>query len=299
MAQQDLSEKYFEESSDTAADFFNAIIYDGRPVINPEDLEPTSTVGHFISDSEKKVRENLRDIANYRLKENKVYSIVGIENQTRVDKLMYSRVANYNGTVYGVQLRTSLKKTIPVITIVAYFGLNEWNPETDFYKYLGISEEEARFIDKIKLNLVPMAFLTDEQIAKFHGDFKHVALSLRGIRENKMYVPKLSEINHLDGFIYLMVSLSDDVNYMQRLKEASEDEKGDRATMTNAQLMLKELQDKGRAEGRAEERKKQEKAILLLINSLREQKMSDDLISQIISETYGMTKEETTKLLSK
>ena len=86
---------------------------------------------------------------------------------------------------------------------------------------------------------------------------------------------------------------------MQRLKEVSEDEKGDRATMTSAQLMLKELQDKGRAEGRAEEHKKQEKTILLLIKSLREQKMSDDLISQIISETYGMTEEETMKLLGK
>ena len=216
MTEENLSEKYFGESSDTVADFFNAFIYEGESVINPKDLEPIDTVEHFT----------YGDVVNYDLNGNMIFSIIAIKD--RIDnegvmKSLYARIAEHNGTYYGEQVNSFISNPIPVITFVVYFGTKEWNPETDFYKYFGISKEEAKFIDEIKLNFVPMAFLTDEQIARLHGDFKHVALSLRGIRENKLYVPKPSEIHHLNGFVYLMKNLADDVNYMQQLKKSLEE----------------------------------------------------------------------------
>lgn len=236
MLREKLLEKYFKESSDSAADFFNAFIYEGKSVISPDDLEPIDTVEHFT----------YADVVNYCLKEKKIYSIIIINNDIDNDELMkslYARVANHNGAYYGEQVSRFISKTFPVITFVVYFGIKEWNPETDFYKKYGISKEEAKFIDEIKLNFVPMAFLTDDQIAKLHGDFKQIALSLRGIRENKMYVPNPSELNHSDRFAYLMKHLSDDVNYEQRLKKMSKDKKEDKETVENAEMMLEELHE--------------------------------------------------------
>lgn len=59
MLREKILEKYFKESSDSAADFFNAFIYEGKPVISPDDLEPIDTVEHFT----------YADVVNYSLKE--------------------------------------------------------------------------------------------------------------------------------------------------------------------------------------------------------------------------------------
>ena len=57
-------------------------------------------------------------------------AFIGIENQSAPDELMPMRIMNYDGAVYRDQYKnrnkSRNKKCYPVITLVIYFGKDDW-----------------------------------------------------------------------------------------------------------------------------------------------------------------------------
>ena len=106
-----------------------------------------------------------------------VLSLIGIENQTEIDRDMALRVFGYEGADYRGQLSGD-KSLYPVITLVLYFGERRWTAPRSLYERIQVPEELRPFVNDLKLNVFEVAFLTDEQVERFTSDFKIVATQI-------------------------------------------------------------------------------------------------------------------------
>ena len=126
MNEKDTTEKLLEDYNDVFADIVNTLIFDGKERIKEDSLEDNKTNSAYKAE-DGKLHEMERDVSKY-WKEGKTnLLVVGIENQTKAEKLMPARIIGYDGASYRSQLlkstgRSSKKKLTPVVTIVLYFG---------------------------------------------------------------------------------------------------------------------------------------------------------------------------------
>ncbi len=82
MQEKDKVMKDFESYPDVAADIINALVYDGRQIVQPENLlsAPTET----IYERKNSLRNQYEDIEKYELLDGKVNILYLIANQTTV-----------------------------------------------------------------------------------------------------------------------------------------------------------------------------------------------------------------------
>lgn len=59
-----------------------------------------------------------------------------------------------------------------MLTLVLYFGLDRWNAAKTLYEAIQISDRLKRFIPDLPINLIEVAWLTNEVIDQFKSDFK-------------------------------------------------------------------------------------------------------------------------------
>ena len=86
MAEKDISEKMLESYNDVFADIANVLLFDGKEVMKPTDLEDQAPRSAYKADG--KIREVERDVAK-RWKNGSVrIACIGVENQTAIDPLL-------------------------------------------------------------------------------------------------------------------------------------------------------------------------------------------------------------------
>ncbi|CCI85524.1 hypothetical protein FC52_GL001455 [Lactobacillus pasteurii DSM 23907 = CRBIP 24.76] len=131
MGQKNLAEKQFLSFEDVFADIFNSIVLK-QDLIDPKKLRNTKTETQ-LPDLGDDLHAQLRDVA-------KIYSdgkvrlaLLGIENQTRSDRLMAARIMAYNATAIIDQLKSKdwPQSLYPILTIVFYFGKEKWMDQLD------------------------------------------------------------------------------------------------------------------------------------------------------------------------
>ena len=89
MGRIDTETKAFMSDPSRFADAFNYLIYDGQPVIRPENLKPLDTTeitipyGNNARVPEQKYRDVLKLLSVMRDHE-AIYAVLGVENQTNV-----------------------------------------------------------------------------------------------------------------------------------------------------------------------------------------------------------------------
>ncbi len=171
MGTKDTTQKRLEDFEDIFADISNVLLYDGEDVIKENELETVTVKDTYTV--EHQIHEVERDVAK-RWKHHSLHiSLIGLENQTDPDYKMPLRVICYDGASYRAQLNAEeSKKTYPVITLVLYMGTEKhWTAPkqlTDCFKY---DERLSKFISNYKINVVELAWLSDEQIMKFKTEF--------------------------------------------------------------------------------------------------------------------------------
>lgn len=84
MGQKNLAEKLLEDYNDVFADIINALLFDGKIVVLPEELHDTKIKSQYKADDSKQ-HEQERDIAKLWNNIQFEISLIGIENQTSVD----------------------------------------------------------------------------------------------------------------------------------------------------------------------------------------------------------------------
>lgn len=172
--------KNYWNDNEQFADLFNAVLFEGRQVFRPDDLEDVDTEESSIlehrnyAESIKASRDNIKI-----RKSSNDYGVdlvmLGLENQERIHYAMPLRVMGYDYGVYKKQYdqnarkyKTSdgleqdeylsrMKKTdkfTPVITIVVYYGEKPWDGALSLYEMLDIPDAMKQFVNDYKMILM-------------------------------------------------------------------------------------------------------------------------------------------------
>ena len=242
MAQKDLAEKQLIAHADT----FNSTVFKGKLVLDASKLVDTKTESQ-LPDLTDDLHSQMRDLAkSYQDGEAKL-AIFGIENQTKIDKMIPVRVLNYNIASYAKQASSGGKKLYPVMTIVLYFGKEPWRSTKQLRDLFDLSKIPIpkEYLPQLKIFVVEVAFLKEKEIAMMKSDFKYVTEMMVKIRENKDYQPTEIQLKHHKEFLRLMDALDRDRlrNFVEFMAD-SDKKKGQ-----EMKGYLDEIEDKAMAKG--------------------------------------------------
>ena len=176
----DIVLKNYWNDKEQFADLFNAVLFDGKQGIKPEELEDVDTEASSVlehreyAESIKASRDNIKV-----QKKSSVYGVqfvlLGLEGQEHIHYAMPMRVMGYDYGSYKKQYDSNAKKYktaegmnedeylsrmkktdkfIPVITIVVYYGEKPWDGAISLHEMLNIPEEMTKYINDYKMLLI-------------------------------------------------------------------------------------------------------------------------------------------------
>ena len=173
MGQKDNYQSDFYEDRGRFADVFNGVLFEGKAIMKPEELETEDSV--MVSIRNKKTGKKV--IADKIRKWRGQYvSIMVLENQSYVDYRMVLRVMEaevigydkqrkeayqhkckagerFEGDEYPSRMKKG-QKFIPIITLVLYMGKDKlWDGAKSLYEMLELDEAVKPFVNDFKLNL--------------------------------------------------------------------------------------------------------------------------------------------------
>lgn len=243
MGEKDITEKSLEDCSDVFADIVNVLLFDGEEVIKPDDLAEASPYSNYTANG--KVRSQERDICKYWQNSLIRLATIGFENETEEDPDMPLRVISYDAAGYRAQLSSDeSNKRYPVVSLVLYYGYeHKWRKAKTLYDRLEIPEKLKRYVFDYGLNLFDIAFLEDEQVAKFRSDFRLVADYFVQMRRTGTYVPPDDKITHVQEMLSLMSALTEDNEFVDIYDRVKGKERVSMCTFVD------EIKEIGKAEG--------------------------------------------------
>ena len=177
------------------ADLFNGALFQGKQLIQEEDLELMDSKSEEFLTDKKEHTESLQRYRDVIMRRNKGADLVllACENQENVHYAMPVRAMLYDSLSYVEQIRKSKserrqqkrkftpdeylsgmakeEKLYPVIPLVVYYGNEEWDGSKELHEMLHISEEYKTLIPNYKINLLDVnrmentnCFITDISI---------------------------------------------------------------------------------------------------------------------------------------
>lgn len=209
MGEKDTTEKILADYNDVFADIINGLVFKGEQKVTPESLENISTRSVYKG-RKNKLHEQERDIVKLWKERDIEFAIYGMENQTLPEKYMPLRILGYDGASYRSQLQKKRKRPVAVLTIVLYFGTDKmWDKPTHLKDVIYIPEGLGEYVNDYKITVFNIAWLTEEEIARFKSDFKIVANFFVHKRKNKDYVSDdKTEIKHVDEVLKLLSAMT-------------------------------------------------------------------------------------------
>ena len=189
------------QDRDRFADLFNGTLFHGRQVIRPSELEPADRESDMIlvdKDRREKDVQRYRDVI-MKWKRSAYLAVLACEAQSHVHYAMPVRNMVYDGMTYVEQIRLLWKehgdgreaevkkeeflskfrkgdKLYPVITLVLYYDLAEWDGSLDLYdmfyngSLLRKNEEFCRYVPNYHVNLIDVGNVED--VSRFHTDLQ-------------------------------------------------------------------------------------------------------------------------------
>jgi len=229
MGQKDLTEKNLEFYADVFADTINALLYNGRPLVEPQSLLPAPTETLYPG-RPGTLRSQFHDVSKYAQQEGIIQIQYTLENETKGSRRMVLRKAGYAGAVYREQ--TDRPDSFPLIGLVLYWGRRRWNYPRSMVEIFASSQipaESWKYIDNCQIQVFEMARLPAEIRGHFSSDMRIVVDYLA---EGENYKPSEQAIVHPEAFLLLMKNLTGDIRWLDLAQELIEtEEKGGRITM--------------------------------------------------------------------
>lgn len=234
MAEKDRAEKVLEDYNDVFVDIYNTLLFEKRFL--DEDKLESGSIESIYKAEQGKLREQRRDVLKiYRNAVGLAIFLLGMENQSTVERYMPVRVMGYDYSAYR-NLLDNEKPLAPVITIVLNFSEKRWNEPKSLHELLNLSEEMKVFVQDYKIVVFDVAFLEDEVIEQFQSDFKLIAQFFKkrrlGLLSDVMADKKIP-LRHVEATLDLLKVFAKDNRYAEaytnELKEKVE--KGECVTM--------------------------------------------------------------------
>ena len=222
MGAKDIEEKHLEDYDDVFADIINVNLFNGRQVVKPESLENAKDKSRFKA-TDGIIREQERDVAKWWKHATVRIAFLGLENQTNVDREICFRLYGYDGAAYRSQYGE--KQKYPVVTLVLYMDCKRhWDGPKSLKKSLQIPDGMEKYVNDYHMNLVELAWQTDEQLKMYRSDFKIVVDYLIQMRKHKGdYTPPKDRLKHVDAILKMMTAMTGDNRFEEghRLYEKS------------------------------------------------------------------------------
>lgn len=304
MGKRDLAGKDFFADRQRFADLLNAVLYYGKKVIRPEELEQLT--GTYPSFSGK--GEMSRDIFMKDQKRNVCYSL---ELETESDYSMPERVMAYDACELEQQIReirkghreeeqqsrendkdrkegerteklsyrekkSRMKETdflLPVITVVLYLGTGHWEGRRKLSELYRISEETEKLVGEM---LPDYGFLLPEadyiNAEAFETDLREFFQAMQ-CRSDKI---KLRELLRSERFRQLKEETAWTIAvHLDRKRLGTRIERRELGMCIALDELLADERDEGRTEGRTEERNS-------IIRNMIQQGLDEEFICRLI-----------------
>lgn len=172
--------KDYWRDNEQFADLFNTVLFDGEPVIHPDELEEEDTDESIVT----KHKEYARTVEAFRdnIKIRKISSVsgvkfvlLGLEHQEHIHYAMPMRIMGYDYSAYKKQYDRNarrykssegmdkdeylsrMKRTdrfTPVITVLIYYGEKPWDGALSLHGILDIPERMKPYVNDYKMILV-------------------------------------------------------------------------------------------------------------------------------------------------
>jgi len=267
------------------SDIINFYLYKGENVVKESDLKELDTT--FVNTNDEifeKSRDLLKEVV-IKYDNRNTYILVGIENQTKMDKQMISRVLLYDSLVYRKQFKNKNKNDIikPVITIVIYYGKKKWNaPKSIHDMFKNIDDNILKYIPNYHLNIIEPFFMSDEEIESLKSDFKVLCDFIR-------------KSDNSDGIKYLLdrnYIISNEtgrmINYITNSKLKLNEEEDKLDMCKGLDEFRQEALDEGLAKGKAEGKVENEKSN---IKTMHKNGFDENTIAKALSLDINYVKE--------
>ena len=186
----DVVVKNYWRNNEQFADFFNAVLYEGKQVIKPDELEDMDTEESYVSENKKYVESVLASRDNIKIRKKSTkhdveLCILGMESQEHIHYAMPMRVMGYDYGSYkkqydsnAVKYKTEkglsddefiskMKRTdkfIPIITIVIYYGEKAWDGAVSLQGMLDIPEDMKADAEKYRQEMIEAAAEQDDEL---------------------------------------------------------------------------------------------------------------------------------------
>lgn len=176
----DIVLKNYWSNNEQFADLFNAILFDGRQIIEPKELEDLDTEESSVLEHREYAESLQASRDNIKIqKKSSVYGVqfvlLGLEAQEHIHYAMPMRVMGYDYGSYKKQYDgnakkytkasgmnedeylSKMKKTdkfVPVITTVVYYGEKPWDGATSLHGILNIPKNMTKYVNNYKMLLI-------------------------------------------------------------------------------------------------------------------------------------------------
>lgn len=262
--------KNFWKNNERFADLFNAYLFHGEQVIDPDELTEMDTdISSFLKFNDH--AETVQKILDVVKKSSNgiEYVILGIENQSKIHYAMPLRHLLGDALTYFKEYRelaakntkektyksadeflSKFKKTDrlhPVVTICIYYGEDPWDGPRSFLDMLEIPKELESLISDYKFNLIE---LRNSEDIPFHNFDVNTIFNISRFIYNKNY-DKIKDIYREQPIPTELALVIGSITETQELIDdaLTSEKKGGEINMCKA---LEELQEQCRETGRIE-----------------------------------------------
>lgn len=227
MGKPDTVTKEYIRRPDIFADVFNQFLYHGEQVIRPGDLTELDTTEIAVPygiDNVSVPEQRYRDVTKFlaAMTDGKAaYCILGVENEDKINYAMPVKDGLYDFMQLAKQVseiaRSHKKsrdkgrkpsgdeflsgfwkddKLYPVITVVVYYGANQWDGSLSLKEmYVDCDERILKYATDYHVNLIAPSQLSDEEIDEFQTNFREVMKYMKYSKDKE----KLREVIGNDG----------------------------------------------------------------------------------------------------
>ena len=178
----DIESKKFLGQPKSFVSIFNALLFDGQPVLKPEYLKDEN------SELVMNVSSKHVDIIK-RYEDGTYLDLFVIESQSNVDPSMVARVMEYESVARMRYIRQNLKKHVPMIlTVVLYVGESKWNAAKRLSELEIIHPGFEDMFNEFKLNLIELntnhKYNTGEKATQDFFDLLHIIYRKQILKED-------------------------------------------------------------------------------------------------------------------
>ena len=263
------------ECADVFADIANVNLLSEQMQIHDFELEDLKTDFSY-RELDGEPRKLFRDTFKKVKKDDYYIAMIGYESQTGICNTMPVRDMGYNYVAYQDQIHRIVaqnrkdkreayskvihddQKLLPVLTVVLYFGKEEWKSPLSLMDILKIPKGQETFweneIQNHRIHVIPMLHQPEELRKKYQSDFRIVADYLACYDTDKENIMRQlrkdnQKLIHVEQTLDMLSAFSGD-NRFKEIKSyyenMNDEEKGERNTMC---ILLDAVEEEGVKKG--------------------------------------------------